>query len=191
MGVGALRRGVVVVGAMSTLLASGTAHAVNGEHVEWTGYGWSNCTVGTSIGWTCTYDIYSESCPEVAVVGITVASCDLITHVVVPIYPVLNAVGRLVGCTSRGPVLLNGSYVYFDSTVPVFDNQRIDQLVIGSISDVFADGKPAALSFTAYEAGQSDDVVSFWVVNGGFAGTCQRGAYYAANSGAGTVDVQV
>ncbi|MDQ1748205.1 MAG: hypothetical protein QOD07_2468 [Frankiaceae bacterium] len=186
-------RSAVCAASGIVLLASGSAHALNAEHVEWTADGWSNCTTGTSSGWSCDYDLYSTNCPEAAVVGTPLASCYVYVHAEVPVVPVVNAAGRLVGCTS-GPnaVALTASYVYYDSTFNEFDNSRIDAIFVGQVHDVFADGKPGALTFTAYDANQSNDPTgATWLVHGDFTGSCKRGAYYVSGTGAGTVDVQV
>jgi hypothetical protein len=186
-------RSTLCAAAGIVLLASGSAHALNAEHVEWAGNGWSNCTTGTSSGWSCDYDLYSTDCPEAAVVGTPLASCYLYVHAEVPVVPVVNAAGRLVGCTSgTNAVALSASYVYFDSTFNEFDNSRIDAIFVGQVHDVFADGKPGAFTFTAYDADQSDDPVgSTWLVHGDFTASCKRGAYYVSGVSGGTVDVQV
>lgn len=186
-----LRRSAAVLAAATALLAPGTAHAVNAEHVEWAGTGHSNCTVGTSAGWVCTYEIFSSTCPEVAVVGVPLASCYVYAKVQVKIVPVLNAGGRLVGCTSGGKVVLTNSAVYFDSTFDEFDNPSINQLFVGQVYDTFADGKPGALEFTAFEEGQSEISSAYWLVTGNFTASCKRGAEYVYGTGAGTVDVQI
>jgi hypothetical protein len=185
------RRLGIALSAVTFMLGSGTAHAVNAEHVEWTSFGWSNCTTGTSSGWSCSYDMYSENCPEVAVVGTPLASCNLNVHAVVKIVPIVNAAGRLVGCTSGGSVQLTSSYVYFNSTFNEFDNTSIDQIFIGQMYDSFSDGNPGAFYFTAFEEGQSEISSAYWLVNGGFTGSCKRGASYISGTGSGTVDVQV
>jgi hypothetical protein len=185
------RRVAGALAAASILIGSGSAYAVNAEHVEWTAYGWSNCTTGTSSGWSCSYDLYSDHCPEVAVVGTPLASCHLYLHAVIRIVPVVNAAGRLVACTSGGGVVLSGSYVRFDSTFNEFDNFSIDQLFVGQMYDSFSDGNPGLLQFTAFEEGQSEISAAYWLINGAFAGSCQRGASYVGSTGSGTVDVQV
>ena len=188
-----LRSAVIVASSTIVLLGPGTAHALNAEHVEWTGEGWSNCTTGTSSAWSCSYDIYSTSCPEVAVVGTPLASCYLYVHAQVPIVPVVNAAGRLVGCTSgANSVSLSGSYVYFDSSFNEFDNSSIDAIFLGQVQDAFADGKPGAFTFTAYDTTQSNDPTgASWLVHGDFTASCKRGAYSVSGTGGGTVDVQV
>jgi hypothetical protein len=135
--------------------------------------------------------MYSQSCPEVAVVGTTLASCSVIVHASVKIVPILNAAGRLVGCTSGGSVQLTSSYVYFNSTVDVFDNSSIDDIFVGQIYDSFSDGSPGVFQFTAVDQGQSSLSASYWLVNGAFTGSCKRGAYYLSGTGTGTVDVQI
>ncbi|HVF03515.1 MAG TPA: hypothetical protein VNA20_01625 [Frankiaceae bacterium] len=186
-----LQRAAVVLAAASALLAPRTAHAVNAEHVEWAGTGHSNCTTGTSAGWTCTYEVFSHTCPEVAVAGVPLASCYVWVRAVVKIAPVLNATGRLVGCTSGGNVVLTGSHVYFDSTFDEFDNDSINALVVGQMNDSFADGKPGAFELTAFEEGQSEISSAYWLVSASLTGSCKRGAEYVYGTGAGTVDVQI
>jgi len=188
-----LRSAVLVASSAIVLLGSGTAHAIGAEHVEWTGGGWSNCTTGTSSGWSCSYDLYSTNCPEVAVVGTPLASCYLYAHAEVPIVPVINAAGRLVGCTSgASAVSLTNSYVYFDSTFNQFDNSRIDQIFLGKMYDAFGDGKPGAFTLTAFASNQSDnDIGATWLVHGAFTGSCTRGADFVSGTSGGTVDVRV
>lgn len=184
------RRAALQCAAAVLLLGPGTAHAVDAEHAEWAGWGYANCTTGTSSGWKCYYDLYSESCPEVAVVGTTLASCHVFAHVVLDVVPIVNAAGRVVGCTSGGRVP-GGSYVSFDSTFPLFDNRSIDELFVAQVYDTFGDGSPGLMQFTAYEQGQSQETSASWLADGAFAGTCKRGAPYLPGNAAGTVDVQV
>lgn len=185
-------RVAAAISACIALLAPGAAHAVKAEHVEWSGYGYSYCTTGSSSGWECTYDLYSETCPEVAVAGSTLASCFLYIRATMAIVPAVNAAGRLVGCTSGGRVVLDGrSYARFDSTVPAFDNTSINEVFVGQMYDGFSDGKPGLLQLAAYEQGQSSLTSAQWVVAGGFAGTCNRGTGYNTAPATGTVDVHV
>lgn len=187
-----LRRAAVGVAA-TALLAPPDAQAVNAEHVEWFGYGYSNCGTGTPSGWLCSYDLYAGDCTEAAAFGTPVARCFLHVHAEVPVVPMLNAAGRLVGCSSGGAVVLNvRSYANFESTFPDFGNAAIDQLRVGEMSDVFTDGRPGLLRFTFFEQSESDAAVETWIVNGAFPGTCQRGTGFSYNSPAhGTVDVQI
>lgn len=185
------RRSGAVLVASAALLAPGTASAANAEHVEWTADTDTNCTIGTSIGWTCTYDIWANNCPEVAVLGAPLAQCFLHVRAIVKIVPVLNA-GRVVACTSGGGVVPQPlSRGNFNSTFPEFDNSAIDQLYVAQMYDAFADTKPGLLQFTIYEEGQSTTGSKSWLVDGQSTGTCARGASWVPGTGTGTVDVEV
>jgi len=187
------RRLAIAIASAGVVLAATSAQAVDAEHLEWTAFGWSDCTTGTSSGWSCSYDLYSNNCPELAIAGETIRSCDLYIHVEAKIVPVLNAAGRLVGCTSGATdTSLPGSYAGFTSHVDgQFDNSSIDQVFLGRIHDAFGDGNPGALDFTAFEQGQGEPV-STWLVKGTYGGSCKRGASgIFSSSGVGTVDVQV
>lgn len=177
------------------LLGSGTANAFSAEHVDWLlSDGYSECTTGTSNGWSCTYYLYSydSNCPEVSVVGTALRDCDLYVEATVQIVPVVNAAGRLVGCTS-GPTdtSLANSYADYDSSFNEFDNPDIESIFIGRVHDVFGDGKPGVFDFTAYSASQSNDPAgATWLVKGTVAASCKRGSDTFATAGSGTVDVQ-
>jgi hypothetical protein len=184
------RRVAAALGATATLLLPTSANAANAEHVEWTGYGWSDCTSGTSTGWTCYYDVYSSGCVEAAVLGTPLANCELEMHATVRIVPMFNAAGRVVGCTSVSLSPSTSGYVYFNSTFAEFDNYSIDSPFTIAVFDAYGDGTPSAVEFTAHETGGQEGTKS-WTVEGAWAGSCNRNRTSFSNAVTGTVDVAV
>lgn len=106
------------------LLLPTSAIAAKAEHVDWTGYGWSDCTNRTSTGWTCYYNAYSSDCVEAAFLGSTLARCEVEMHATVRVVPLFNAAGRVVGCTSVSLSPSTSGYAAFDSTFAEFDLER-------------------------------------------------------------------
>lgn len=185
-------RPVARLAVVTAFLAPTAAHAVTAEHVNWAGYGYSSCTVGSSTGWDCTFAVNGSDCTEVSAAGVPIASCFVHVYLELKIVPLVNA-GRVVGCTTGGAVLAKpASYARFESTFDDFDNGRIGDVVVAQMYDVFGDGRPATLGFEYYDQNESDTGSRTWIVEGAFDGTCQRGSSWVYSSTArGAVDVQI
>ncbi len=184
------RRFVGALVAGGALVAPAAAHAIDGESGEWTGGAWSVCTSGTSTGWFCEFDVYSDTCPTVVVLGETFASCYLQMHAVVRIVPIVDGGGRVVGCTSLALSPETQGHVDYDSAIEYFDNSRIDQTFVIEVFDMFGDGKPGAVEFFAHET-RYDQQRTDWTIEGVFAGMCARDAFAFTNQATGTADVSV
>lgn len=172
-----------------TFAVSPPASAVLFEHVEWAGYGYAACTYGTSQRWQCTYLLYSDECVEASVFGEILARCSVRARVELSVVPIVDAAGRVIGCTSGRHSASAASHVNYDSTVNEFDNPAIDQLFVGQVEDFFADDRPSVMTLHAFEEGQAGLLSKYWLARATFVGTCRRGANYAYGSAAGVVDV--
>jgi hypothetical protein len=182
---------VVAVAISVTVIAlPGVAHAADAEHVEWSGgSAYSYCDSGLNSR-ICYYDVYAN-CTEAAAVGAPLASCRVEMHAAVNVVPVLNAAGRVVGCSSVGLNPSWGGYVDYDSTINEFDNHSISAPFNITVHDIFADGKPGAAEFVAISANDQGTEGRTWIVTGDFVASCARGADSYSGTTTGTVDVDV
>lgn len=174
--------------AAGVLAAPASAYAVNADHADWTGYGWSQCTSGINVR-TCYYDVYSSTCVEAAVVGTPLATCHVGVRLTVRVVPIANAAGTVIGCTSIGLSRTPDNVVDYDSAFGEFDNASIDIVNVGVV-DYFGDGRPGAVEFSAADS-YAQESVPRWLAEGAFVGSCARNATLYTDDAAGTVDVYV
>lgn len=182
---------VVVGAALTGLLGSVlTAHALTTDKGVWDGGAVSVlCGTGTNSR-LCHYHFYDIGCTDAAVAGTRIGRCAFTFDATVAIVPILNAAGRIIGCTSDGQDVRTGGSATFDSVVDLFDNPQIDDDFIIQVRDVFADGKAPVGHFTAVEA-QSQESTPGWVASGAFAGACAAGTDGGYFGHAGSITVAV
>ncbi|HVF04892.1 MAG TPA: hypothetical protein VNA20_08640 [Frankiaceae bacterium] len=180
-----MRNARLVLCAVALVALVGTpASAADVNEGAWdSGATFNSCGTGTNTR-TCTYDFYSSSCTEASASGVRLAGCWFHLHGTVTVAPILNAGGRVVGCTSVA--LSAGGFGEYDSSFNQFDHSAINDTRILEVKDTFGDGKPGVGKYTYTESGEG---LETWTATGTFVATCARSASQWTSGGAGSVTV--
>jgi hypothetical protein len=166
------------------------AQAVLADKGIWDGGAvFAYCGSGTNSR-TCTYDFYAAGCTEAAVAGLSRVPCEFEFRATVAIAPILDAAGRIVGCTSVPLDTRSSGRATYDSTIDVFDNPDISDVFTIEVRDVFADGRPGVGHFSALDD-SAQGPAQLWFANGAFVGVCAPGADQGSSGGAGSITVVV
>jgi hypothetical protein len=176
-----------MVATAALVLSTTPAHAASADKGTWdSSDAYADCGAGVNSR-TCYYDLYSNQCSEASTVGVTVAPCWFELHVSVNVVPILNAAGKVVGCTSSA--LSAQGYGYYDSTFNQFDNSNMSDTLVFEVKDTFADGNPGVAKYTIVD--RDLDGTRIWTATGSFVTTCARNVWQYNSGGAGSVTVEV